>query len=127
MNKVNARLTTCEQCSKDRSLAVSQYENGDEFAVCYGCGKVIAKHRFDAQDYILDLMRDGITGESEIADNLANKLHDEYACLGGADVDSLAKLMTRELYDKAMFECQAEARDQEEESREFREAMAGRY
>lgn len=127
MNKVNARLTTCENCSEKRSLAVTQYENGEEFAVCYNCGKVEAKRKFEALDYIVGLMRDGITREAEVAECLTDKLSDEYYWMEDVDIEALAKLMTQELYDKALFEFQMEAEDQAEAEREFQEVKAGRY
>lgn len=127
MNKVNARLTTCEHCSEERARAVSQYGNGDEFAVCYECGKVVAKRTFDALDFIVSLMHEGITKETEIVECLIDKLSDEYYWLDSIEVETLAGLMVRGLYDKANFEYMAEAQDQAEEAREFREAMVGRY
>ena len=127
MNKVNASLVTCEHCSEERAAAVTQYENGDEFTVCYNCGKVEAKRKFEALDYVVGLMQDGITRESEIAECLADKLSDEYYWMDDIDIEALAKLMAHELYDKAMFEHMAEAQEWAEGAREMQEAKAGRY
>ncbi len=127
MNKVNASLVTCEHCSKERAAAVTQYENGDEFTVCHCCGKVEAKRKFEALDYIVGLMRDGITSEAKIAECLTDKISEEYDWLDDVDIEQLAKLLVRELHDKAMFDYMAEAQDDAESAREFREARAGRY
>lgn len=127
MSKVNASLLTCEHCSEERACAVTQYENGDEFTVCYSCGKVEAKRKFEALDYVVSLMQDGITRQSELAECLTDKLSDEYYWMDNADNEALAKLMTRELYDKAMFEHIAKVQEQAEDAREFNEAKAGRY
>lgn len=127
MNRINARLMTCEHCRKERELAVTQHENGDEFAICYRCGSVTAKHHFDAREYILDLMRDGIKHESLIVDQLTDRLTEEYSWMEHEDLEPMAKLMVHELSPELQFECIAEAQDEAEAMREFSEARAGRY
>lgn len=127
MNKVNASLVTCKHCSGERAAAVTQYENGDEFTVCYCCGKVEAKRKFEALDYIIGIMRDGVTSETEIAECLNDKMSEEYDWMDGVGIEPLASLLARELHEKAMFDRVAGAQDDAEDAREFNEAKAGRY
>lgn len=127
MSKVNASLVTCEHCSEERACAVTQYENGDEFTICHCCGKVEAKRKFEALDYIIGIMRDGVTSETEIAECLTYKISEEYDWLDGVDIELLAKNLVHELYDKATFDYIGEAQEATEDEREFRESKAGRY
>lgn len=126
MEITNGHVTTCPHCNH-HDWAVTQDNAGKEFAVCYHCGAVEAKQKFDALRYLTNLMHDGVEKPDELVEVLNDKIGDVYYWLDGVDVELLAKMLMQTLYDEAKFTAMAENQEAYEMEAERREAIVGAY
>lgn len=127
INSYTGLCKSCHKCEQIHSLT----DDNSEMAVCYACGKVEFKNEFDALKFITELIEDGIEKEDEIAEVLTSKLSDHYGHLDFVDVESLAGLLVKSLYDEAVFRAEANKQAAEENEAErgmaLADAMAGRW
>lgn len=103
----NFTMLPCRHCHTD-NLYFTQDDSGCDFSVCHHCGYIEARRSFNALDYIVQLIHDDITKENEIVEILTDKLSDEYDWLEFLDVELMAKLLVKELYDEARLTAEAE-------------------
>ncbi len=120
----NVYENTCNNCHNyGRITTLNKHDT--ELSVCYHCGNIIHKQAFDSRAYINDLVEDGIDDEWEIVNILTEKLCEVYECLDEIDVDALAGLLVKNLYDEIKFEVEAEAADNTERIHEREAARIG--
>ncbi len=126
MKKVIAHKMQCKKCGAYDVYSSTDSED-KEFSVCYHCGNTMLNKKFDAKEYLCQLMHEGIEDEEELAESLSETLGTEYGWLDFIDVELLAKLLVQNLYEEAKFIVWAEDEDAHEYERERQEAMMGVY
>lgn len=127
MNKrIIINTHTCEHCGCFDQIRSSDSAER-ELRVCHCCGRISLVNQFDAKEFLVGLIHEDITRESVLTELLTEKLAEVYSNLDFLDVDHLAKLLMRELYDEATFIVRAEDDEAVEYCRERAEAMIGAY
>lgn len=118
---INAYEGTCKNCHNYGKLATVN-EDSTELSVCYRCGEIILKQTFDSRAYIKELLESGMDGADAVAEVLTDKLYETYDWMEDVDVEALAGLLVKSLYDDVAFEVKAEAQEATDFIRE-REAL----
>lgn len=119
MNKViTNHMGTCEHCGYAEQIRTEDSMN-HEFDVCYHCGKITLRQRFDAKECLIECIRDGILDTKSLTDVLIDSMSDIYGSLELVDLETLAKLLVMDLYDEAKFTVQAEQQEADETYREI--------
>lgn len=120
---INNYTGVCKNCHKFDQIH-TQTDDGCEMLVCYSCGKVEFRKELDALSFITELIEDGIDKKDEILEVLVGKLADYYDQLDFVDVEALAGLLVKYLYDEAMFRAEADKQEAEENEAERSMALA---
>lgn len=115
----------CPKCHSANSLLTQQ--DCEEFRVCYNCGHVEANTKFDAMEFLVETVHNGITEDERMTENLIEELSDRFEWLTFKDAELLAGIMVNNYADNARFQAEAEDQEATEFYLEREEAAMGMY
>lgn len=108
MNKINAYIGRCSECSKHGAAHTINGERGEEMSICSNCGTIVLNQKFDVLRFLIDEIHSGVETEEGLREQLECVLLERYEELGWVDIETLADTIMQSLAEEAFYQAQAE-------------------
>lgn len=128
---MNYIRTDCPICGCKNTRCVWQDEDGQSYYECDICedcenGEDLA-NKLQIREYVKELMRNGITKESELIEVVAETLYAESRFISMGNARRVARWMIPKILERCLQELAEEDEEAREEFKAYAEAIRGNY